>query len=242
MNNTHYSFPVIHDRDHFTKRAKETIAFTFNNDKTIPIKGKIELDGTSIAIVGEYKDGNLNIYCQNRDEILNEDNDTYKFLEFFKEQEKYYRSYFEIELNHKGKYGRPKAVVIFGIFAGKDVKQGNGVGDIDNFFAPFLIGHKLKNTEAIEYIIDDYELNRLYRPYSKDFRCFPVTLVKPLTRLMKLDEASLEAFKSKIDALNDEVKENCPFAKLLGKEGTGLGYVWNIPCPYLSIMPYFFKC
>ena len=42
--------------------------------------------------------------------------------------------------------------------------------------------------------------------------------------------------------LNDEVKEDCPFVKLLGKEGTGLGYVWNIPCPYLSIMPYFFKC
>ena len=246
---THYRWPSVGHLSDFINNVEREAKKVCMPLKaiTLELEGTVKLNGVNVGIVCKVDENDKPyIYYQNKEEVLNEDNDVHQFLNFIEEEktkEFFLKALWDetrrVKNTYKSKHGKLDAVVLHGEFVGKGVKEGTAVSDIKPFIAPFSLSYYFKDNNGKEHVVhntDSYNLTRLYKSYLKDLRCYPVTLSSPVVRKVRLDEESLKNFEKEMNEMNKKAKDHCPFAKLFGKEGSGEGYIWKVKFHSVGIL------
>lgn len=215
----HVKFPKIMQFRHVVKELSKK---GYKSEKpTFPFQGTVKLHGSNMGI-GFCND---NMWFQNRNTLIGEDNDYMKFMASFstpmakswlQETNKRLRAKYDID--------DALTLVLYGEWCGENIQKRVALEHLSKRFVLFAIrvvgAHISKDRYADERWLPINEIsNHEIRFYNiqQDAETFELEI-----DFYNPDKAAL-----KMEELVQDVENECPFAKTFGVSGRGEGIVWT---------------
>ncbi len=206
----------VQNKAQFVGLAEDGTAI-MNRQVVLPkltFEGTVKLHGTNAA-VGVLND---QVWFQSREHIITPEKDNAGFAMFASGRVSTFKGVADKASRHFGTNYKP--ILIFGEWCGGNIQKGVAISQLPKMFVVFGIacveddGKKvyMKRQDVVDCVESDESIKSIY-----DFQTFTKTI----------DFENPHESVKEINAITDDVENECPVGKALGVSGIGEGVVWR---------------
>jgi hypothetical protein len=231
-----HKFPSIESFKSFYKQIKSTAYFTGMDEEdkpiyditrmlpTLTLVGTVKLHGTN---AGVYLDENNKVVCMSRSRVLSNIDDNMGFATHVHKPGNH-KDFKELLCVAETQFGEP--CVIFGEWCGEGIQKGVGISTLSKRFVYFAVKGLTSNTW--------FDITKL-RLWTPDAGIDTITSPGVFTIIADMSHAGNVA--TELNAITQQVENECPYAKLNGATGIGEGLVWHVSTPGYTGPGFWFK-
>lgn len=227
----HISYPKIQQFRNIVANINREITFTGLDEDgnalydpsikkpVLTFKGTVKLHGTNASVCYNEKDG---FWVQSRQNIITVIKDNAGFAFFAESNNIHFLSLIQDIKNENNIDTSIYTISIYGEWAGKGIKKGVGISQLEKAFYVFGVKvSKPQDEEFNSYWVDSSNIR------NNDCRIFNVNDYK--TYSIDVDFNMPQLSQNKFAEITEQVEKECPISKAFGIDnGMGEGVVWSV--------------